>query len=284
MFKEHLNAVSILFLHKFLQIKCTVLLLYFLGKALEVKAKGRCQSISYFGSRKRQSAMGQNYNPSDKIFLALDCIIFGFDDEELKVLLVKRDFEPEKGKWSLIGGFLENKETLVEAANRILYDLTGVHDIYMEQLYAFGEVDRDPQERTVSVSYYALIKIDSYGKDLNKRYHAEWFSFSQLPDLIFDHDEMVEKAIKRLRRKIAISPIGFGLLPEKFTMRQLQKLYEAILGRTIDKRNFINKIKSMNLLIKLEEKDMSSSNKGSYLHQFNQEQYDLRQNDFYINF
>jgi ADP-ribose pyrophosphatase YjhB (NUDIX family) len=227
--------------------------------------------------------MGQNYNPEDKIFLALDCIIFGFDNEELKVLLIKRDFEPEKGKWSLIGGFLENKETLVRAANRILYDLTGVRDIYMEQLYTFGEVDRDPQERTVSVSYYALINIDSHGRDLNKRFNAEWFSFSKLPDLIFDHNEMVEKAIKRLRHKISISPIGFGLLPEKFTMRQLQKLYEAILGKTIDKRNFINKIKSMNLLIKLEEKDMSSSNKGSYLHQFNQEQYDSRQNDFYIN-
>jgi len=227
--------------------------------------------------------MGRNYNPDDKIFLALDCIIFGFDNEDLKILLIQRDFEPEKGKWSLIGGFLENNETLDEAAARILYDLTGVHNIYMEQLYAFGEVERDPEERTVSISYYAIINIENHGKELNQSYNAKWFSVSNVPGLIFDHNQMLVKAIKRLRRRTSISPIGFELLPEKFTMRQLQKLYEAILGREIDKRNFINKIKSMDILVKLDEKDMTSSSKGSYLYKFDQVKYDSKLiNDFYI--
>jgi ADP-ribose pyrophosphatase YjhB (NUDIX family) len=227
--------------------------------------------------------MGGNYNPEDKIFLALDCIIFGFDNEDLKILLIQRDFEPEKGKWSLIGGFLEINETLDEAASRILFNLTGVHDIYMEQLYSFSEVDRDPVERTVSTAYYAIINIENHGKELNQTYNAKWFSVSNVPDLIFDHNQMLSKAIKRLRRKASISPIGFELLPEKFSMRQLQKLYEAILGRSIDKRNFINKIKSMDILVKLNEKDMTSSTKGSYLYKFDQEKYDSKlKNDFYI--
>lgn len=227
--------------------------------------------------------MLSGYNPDDKVFLAVDCIIFGFDNEDLKVLLIKRDFEPEKGKWSLIGGFLKRNETLDDAASRILFNLTGVHNVYMEQLYSFSEVDRDPVERTISTSYYAIINIENHNEELIENYNAKWFSLSKSPHLIFDHNEMLAKATRRLRRRTSITPIGFELLPEKFTMRQLQKLYEAILDKKLDKRNFINKINSMNILIKLNEKDMTSSTKGSYLYMFDQTMYDEKQtNDFYL--
>ena len=223
------------------------------------------------------------YNPEDKVLLAVDCIIFGFDDEDLKVLLIQRDFEPEKGKWSLMGGFLKKDETLDDAAIRILNKLTGMHDIYMEQLYSFSEVDRDPVERTVSTSYYAIVNIEKHNEELTQKYNAKWFSLKNAPHLIFDHNEMLDKAIKRLRRRTSINPIGFELLPEKFTMRQLQKLYEAILDKELDKRNFINKINSMDILIKLNEKDMTSSTKGLYLYMFDQNKYDAKQsNDFYL--
>jgi 8-oxo-dGTP diphosphatase len=223
------------------------------------------------------------YNPEDKVLLAVDCIIFGFDDEDLKVLLIQRDFEPEKGKWSLMGGFLKKHETLDDAAARILYRLTGVHNIYMEQLYTFSEVDRDPVERTISTSYYAIINIEKHNEELIENYNAKWFSLKKAPNLIFDHNEMLAKATRRLRRRTSINPIGFELLPEKFTMRQLQKLYEAILDKELDKRNFINKINSMDILIKLNEKDMTSSTKGSYLYMFDQNKYDEKQsNNFYL--
>ncbi|MGW1454898.1 NUDIX hydrolase [Salegentibacter agarivorans] len=217
--------------------------------------------------------MVQKYQLEDKVLLAVDCIIFGFDEEDLKILLIKRNFEPEKGKWSLMGGFLKRHENLNIAANRILYQLTGIEQIYMEQLYAFSEVDRDPAERTISVAYFALINIKEHDKALIDKYSAKWFSVTELPELIFDHSEMITKAIKRLRYKTSKKPIGFELLPKKFTMRQLQKLYESILGEKLDKRNFINKINALDILIKLEEKDMNSSRKGSFLYQFDAEKY-----------
>jgi len=223
------------------------------------------------------------YEQEDKLLLAVDCIIFGFDNKDLKVLLVKRDFEPEKGKWSLIGGFLKKDESLDDAARRILHTLTGMHNIYMEQLYTFSEVERDPAERTVSTSFYAIIDIKQHDKELVEHHNAKWFSLSKAPKLIFDHDLMLDKAIKRLRRRTSISPIGFELLPKKFTMKQLQKLYEAILDRKVDKRNFINKIKTMDILVQLNEKDMSTSTKGSYLFMFDEDKYNAKQTkDFYL--
>ncbi len=228
--------------------------------------------------------MLNSYSSADKVLLAVDCIIFGFDNDDLKILLIQRDFEPEKGKWSLIGGFLKKDEILNKAAMRILDNYTGLQDIYMEQLYAFSEINRDPVERTISVAYYALINIENHNKELIKNYHAEWFSVSKAPKLIFDHDNMLAHAIRRLRYKTSIKPIGFELLPEKFTMRQLLKLYEAILSKELDKRNFISKINSLDILIKLEEKDMMSSRKGSYLYMFDKEKYeDKLLNNFLIN-
>src|SRR3970040_1171346 len=228
--------------------------------------------------------MLNSYSTADKVLMAVDCIIFGFDSEGLKILLIKRDFEPEKGKLSLIGGFLKKEEVLNSPAIRILNSYTGLQDIYMEQLYAFSEVDRDPVERTISVAYYALINIENHNEELIQNYHAQWYSVSNVPKLIFDHDKMVVHAIRRLRYRTSIKPIGFELLPEKFTMLQLQKLYESILSKELDKRNFISKINSLDILIKLDEKDMLSSRKGSYLYTFDKDKYEEKLlNDFVLN-
>ena len=219
------------------------------------------------------------YSKEDKILLAVDCIIFGFDKEELKILLVQRNFEPEKGKWSLIGGFLKKEENLDEAAIRVLHHLTGLNDIYMEQLYTFSKVDRDPADRTLSVAYYALIDIATHNINPKKPESSKWFTLKDAPKLIFDHNRMVERSLARLRRRALSKPIGFELLPKKFTMRQLQKLYEAILDHKLDKRNFINKFNSLDILIKTDEKDMSSSKKGAYLFQFDEEKYNSKVED-----
>ncbi|HTG67183.1 MAG TPA: NUDIX domain-containing protein [Flavobacterium sp.] len=228
--------------------------------------------------------MLNSYNSEDKVLLSVDCIIFGFDNEGLKILLIKRDFEPEKGKWSLMGGFLKKDESLNKAATRVLNFYTGLQDIYMEQFYAYSEVDRDPVERTISVAYYALINIENHNAELIKNYEAQWFSISKMPKLIFDHNEMVSHAMRRLRYRTSTKPVGFELLPEKFTMRQLLELYEAILDKNLDKRNFISKINSLDILVKLNEKDMLSSRKGSYLYKFDKEKYDAKLlNHFVLN-
>ena len=217
--------------------------------------------------------MPDHYKDNDHLLVALDCIIFGFDRNKLKLLLIKRDFEPEKGKWSLMGGFLQKQEGLDEAAGRILNNLTGLQNIFLEQLYAFGEVDRDPVERTLSVAYYALIDIQKHDKELVEQHSASWFEINEIPDLIFDHDEMVEAALKRLRHKASHQPVGFELLPEKFTLPELQKLYEGIYDTPLDKRNFRRRILSMDVLIKTDEKQKKYSKKGAYLYEFDQQKY-----------
>ena len=224
------------------------------------------------------------YQKEDQVLLAVDCIIFGFDKEDLKILLVKRNLEPEKGKWSLIGGFLKKNENLDQAAVRVLKTLTGLSDIYMEQLHSYSNVDRDPGQRTISVAYYALIDVNAHRFGDIQMDSANWFDVKKAPHLIFDHDEMVQKAIARLRRRALTKPIGFELLPEKFTMRQLQTLYESILDKKLDKRNFINKINSLDVLVKLNEKDMTVSRKGSYLYIFDKEKYEKKVEEDGFNF
>lgn len=209
-----------------------------------------------------------DYIEKERLLLAVDCIVFGFDGEDLKILLIKRSFEPEKGKWSLVGGFLNKEEVLEAAAARILTKYTGLDNIFMEQVATFSEVDRDPEERIVSTAYYALINIEEHSSKLSQQYSAKWFSVEEAPKLIFDHDKMVKSALKRLKIKAETEPIGFELLPDKFTMRQLHKLYEAIWNVSLDKRNFINKVHSLDILQKLDEKDKSSSRKGAYLYRF----------------
>ncbi len=217
------------------------------------------------------------YSEHEKFYLAIDCIIFGFDNEKLKLLLIQRNFDPCKGQWSLMGGFLKNNESLNHAAQRILHELTGLSNVYLEQLNTYGETDRDPGERVISVAYYALIRVDKYREDLGEKYNARWFDIAEYPDLVFDHNQMVDKALRRLKRKTRIQPVGFELLPKKFTIPQLQKLYEAIHQQILDKRNFRKKILSFGILNKLEEKDRESSKKGAFLYKFNPDKYEMLQ-------
>lgn len=216
----------------------------------------------------------KQYDNIERFPVALDGIIFGFDREHLKLLLIKRDFEPEKGKWSLMGGFLRSDESLDEAASRILTKLTGLKNIYLEQLYGFGEIDRDPVERTISIAYYSLINIYDHDKGLEKKYSARWFPIDDLPNLIFDHSKMVEAAKARLRYKAARQPVGFELLPDKFTLPELQQLYESIYETDLDKRNFRRRILSMGVLIKTNEKQKGFSKKGAYLYKFDKDKFD----------
>jgi ADP-ribose pyrophosphatase YjhB (NUDIX family) len=216
--------------------------------------------------------MIKRYAHADHLLVAVDCIIFGFDKNQLNLLLTKRALEPEKGKWSLIGGFVGKDESLDDAATRILHKLTGLKNIYMEEVKAFSEVKRDPVERTLSVAYYALIKMKPNMK-LSAEYGAQWVPTDDIPPLIFDHLQMVEAAKKKLKTMAKHQPIGFELLPKKFTIPQLRSLYEAIYEQELDKRNFSRKILSMNLLEKLDEKDKKSSKKGAYLYRFDKKRY-----------
>ncbi|GAB3949889.1 NUDIX domain-containing protein [Spirosoma harenae] len=222
--------------------------------------------------------MLEQYKQQQPYLLALDSIIFGFDGEMLKVLLVKRGVEDKT--WSLMGGWLQPDEGLEQAAARILFDLTGLTNVYLEQLHAFGDPNRDPIVRTISVAYFALVKVADYETKISEDYQANWFSIYHLPPLLFDHGDMVDLAIKRLRYRAAQQPIGFELLPEKFTIPQLQKLYEAIYNTEFDKRNFSRKILSMDLLIKLEEKQKGFSKRGAFFYQFDNHKYGQITNAF----
>jgi 8-oxo-dGTP diphosphatase len=217
-------------------------------------------------------------NVHDKNFVAIDSIIFGFDQGKLKLLLIKRKMPPMEGHWSLMGGFVAANESVDDAAYRILENLTGLKSIFLEQLYTYGQPDRDIAGRVISVAYYALININNYDEALGQKHGAEWFVIDEIPTLVFDHTAMVQKAMRRLKRKTIIQPIGFELLPEKFTLTQLQQLYEAIHQQDIDKRNFRKKILSIDILTKLDEKDKESSRRGAFLYKFNKEKYDYLTN------
>ncbi len=219
------------------------------------------------------------YKSQDRILIAVDCIIFGFDGKQMKALLIKRDFEPEKGKWSLMGGFVNKSESVSDAAKRVLKQLTGLSNIYMEQLQCFGNVDRDTAGRVVSIAYFALINIDDYVDQLNYNHEARWFPLNEIPALIFDHSCMVHTAKQRLQQKVSNHPIGFELLPYKFTLTQLQNLYEAIYENSLDRRNFTKKILSFGFLKKLDEKERESSRKGSFYYIFEKEIYSKFENE-----
>ena len=213
------------------------------------------------------------YAKQSRFIQAVDCIVFGFDGDTLKILLIQRGFEPEKGKWSLMGGFVQENESIDQASNRILKQLTGLDGMYLEQLHTFGDPNRDPMERTVSTAYFALIDILKYEKQLNTDYHPEWFSLKRMPKLIFDQQEMVELAKRRVRYKAALHPILFELLPSRFTIPQLQSLYESVYNTSIDKRNFSKRILATGLLIKQADKDKSGSRRGAFYYQLNMQNY-----------
>jgi ADP-ribose pyrophosphatase YjhB (NUDIX family) len=215
------------------------------------------------------------YSKYRKHLVAVDSIIFGYDihGKEIKLLLIKRSFDPAKGKWSLAGGFVEPEESLDVAACRVLRNLTGLNNIFMKQLYCYGEPDRDPGARVISVAYWALIQIKDIDRKVTDKNGAHWQSLNKLPKLIFDHQEMVDRALKELQLQVRIKPVGFELLPEKFTLVQLLDLYEAIYQRNVDKRNFRKKILSMDILEKLQEKEKETSKKGAYYYRFIKERY-----------
>lgn len=234
--------------------------------------------VSYSGTANNHKKIimspSNYYDSFARHLVAVDSIIFGFSQNQLKLLVTRRELEHHRGQWSLMGGFVEDNESIDDAAIRILTELTGLKNIFLEQLYTYGDVDRDDGARIISVAYYALINMDAYNEETGNRYQARWFAMNEIPQLVFDHRKMVDKALKRLRRKTIIHPIGFELLPEKFTLTQLQSLYEAIHGQQLDKRNFRKKILSMNVLQKLEEKDKNSSRRGAFLFRFDKQKYD----------
>lgn len=213
------------------------------------------------------------YPGETRMLVAVDCIIFGFDGADIKLLLIQRGLKPEKGKWSLMGGFLQAGESPEQAANRVLKKLTGLEGVYLEQMAAFGEPERDPVERTLSIAYFALVDIHQYEKQLSSDYHAEWFHVKKMPELIFDHGKMVEIAKRQLRYKAALHPILFELLPARFTIPQLQILYEGIFDTNFDNRNFSRKVLSTELLIKQKEKDKANSKKGAFFYRLDKRKY-----------
>lgn len=215
----------------------------------------------------------RGYTGAKGILIATDCVIFGFDGWNLKLLLVQRSIDPDKGKWTLMGGFVQPDESPEAAATRVLELRTGLKNVYMDQFQVFGKPDRDPVERVISIAYFALIDIHQYEKQLSDEFHAEWFLLDEMPELIFDHSEMVKLAKKQLMYKAALHPILFQLLPEKFTIPQLQALYEGVYQTKFDDRNFSRKLLSTGLLVKLPEKDKQSSKKGAFYYTLDQSNY-----------
>ncbi len=213
------------------------------------------------------------YNINPQFYVSVDCIIFGFDKGRLKLLLLQRNFEPAMGQWSLMGGFVQQDESVDDAAKRVLAELTGLKEVYMEQVGTFGEVHRDPGERVISVAYYALINIREYDHKLVQQHNAYWAELTELPPLIFDHLQMVDQARALLQRKASLDPTGFTLLPKLFTLSQLQSLYEAIYGAPIDKRNFRKRIAEMDYIEKTDQIDKTGSKRGAALYQFNENAY-----------
>ncbi len=222
------------------------------------------------------------YNVDQKIFVAVDCAIFGFDSKSLKLLLFKRKVEPLKGHWSLIGAFIKDDLSIDEGAKQVLLESTGLSGIYLTQLKTYGDKDRDPGARVISVGYYSLIPVGEHEISEVEEYDAKWFELNELPELILDHRQMVDDAIEAIRTNARSKPIGFNLLPPKFTLPMLQTLYESIFQRTFDQRNFRKKILGMGILDKTDEKDKSTSKKGAFLYSFNKEAYDDKSYETFI--
>lgn len=213
----------------------------------------------------------ESYVEHPRHFVAVDCVIFGYMDGELKLLIYPRSFEPAKGNWSLLGGFVQNDESSDQAAARILKKTTGLDQIYMEQVAAFSKPDREQIARVISIAYYALIRIDEHNEEKVREYGAEWLPLSSNPELIFDHNEIVEKALVKLQQKAGYQLVGPELLPEMFTLTQLRRMYEAIFQRSLDPGNFRKKILSLELLKRSNKKDSTESKKGAYYYSYIEE-------------
>ena len=206
--------------------------------------------------------------------VTVDCVVFGLDEQDLKVLLIQRDNEPFAGRWALPGGFVKMNETLEESALRELSEETGLTKVFLEQLYTFGNPGRDPRERVVTVAYYALVKLlDHKVQAATDARDAAWFAVDDLPKLCFDHDTILDTALKRLQGKVRYQPIGFELLPPKFSLTQLQRMYEIILERSLDKRNFRKKVISLDILDELDEVEQDVAHRAARLYRFNERKY-----------
>lgn len=209
-----------------------------------------------------------NYSSYSRFFVSVDCVVFGFEEEKLKVLIHKRPYDPGEGELSLIGGFVGVNESLEASARRILAEFTGLNDVYMQQIAAFGEVERDPGERVVSIVYSVLINIKWYDEQLAKEHNAEWVDIESLPKLCFDHNEMVDRARKMLGEKIKDTPLAGYLLPRYFTISQLQQLHESVLGMELDKRNFRRSLNDKPFIHATSLIDKVSSRRGATLYEF----------------
>lgn len=217
----------------------------------------------------------QHSYPHARPALAVDCVVFGLDEGDLKVLLIQRRLEPFAGAWALPGGFVHVDETLEEAARRELHEEAGVTRVYLEQLYTFGALERDPRERVVSVAYYGLVRLADHAvRAATDARDAAWFPVAELPSLAFDHEEIVDVALERLKGKVRYQPIGFELLPPKFTLSELQRLYEVILETALDKRNFRKRILGMELLVETDEVQSDVAHRAARLYRFDKKKYE----------
>ena len=206
-----------------------------------------------------------------------DCVVFGLDEQDLKVLLIQRDLEPFAGRWALPGGFVQVAESPEHAARRELAEETSLRQVFLEQLYTFGDPGRDPREHVITIAYYALVKLSDHRVHAaTDARNAAWFSVDDVPRLAFDHDRILQMAHERLRGKVRYQPIGFELLPEKFPLRQLQHLYEAVLDRPLDKRNFRKRILKMGILAELDEIEQDVSHRAARLYRFDKKTYDRK--------
>jgi 8-oxo-dGTP diphosphatase len=207
--------------------------------------------------------------------VTVDGVVFGFDEADLKLLLIQRKIEPFKGAWALPGGFVLPTEDLEAAVRRELADETGITRLYLEQLFTFGEPKRDPRERVISVAYYALVKLAEHQlRAASDALDVAWFPVAELPKLAFDHEKIVDVALRRLKAKVRYEPIGFELLADKFTLGELQRLYEAVLEQSVDKRNFRKKILGTELLDPLDEYQQDVAHRAAQYYRFNRARYD----------
>jgi 8-oxo-dGTP diphosphatase len=215
--------------------------------------------------------------------LTVDCVVFGLDEEDLKVLLVQRELEPFRGRWALPGGFVHEDESIEDAARRELEEETGVGKVFLEQLFTFGDPGRDPRGHTVSVAHYALVRLgDHRVRAATDARQAAWFGVWDLPQLAFDHDKIFQVALERLRGKVRYKPIGFELLPPKFTLTQLQRVYEKVLERTLDKRNFRKKLLATELLVELDEVEEDVAHRAARLYRFDRKKYQQLEKDGFL--